>query len=72
MLQSKGDGRSLKGLYSLYSSVVKISFGSDLEEEEIKAITSVMGAMIFAKEPLNDNALIVLPGVKSRNILQFI
>ena len=69
MLQSKGDGRSLKGLYS---SVVKTSFGSDLEEEEIKAITSVMGAMIFAKEPLNDDALIVLPGVKSRNMLRFI
>jgi len=31
-----------------------------------------MGAMIFAKELLNDNALIVLPGVKSRNMLQFI
>jgi len=72
MLQSKGDGRSLKGFYSLYSSVVKTSFGSDLEEEEIKAITSVMGATIFAKEPLNDDALIVLPGVKSRNMLRFI
>jgi len=30
-----------------------------------------MGAMIFAKEPLNDDALIVLPGFKSRNMLQF-
>ena len=72
MLQSKDDGRSLKSLYSLYSAVVKTSFGRDLEEEEIKAITSVMGAMIFAKEPLNDDALIVLPGVKSRNMLRFI
>ena len=72
MLQSKGDGKSLKGLYSLYSSVVKTSFGRDLEEEEIKAVTSVMGAMIFAKEPLNDEALIVLPGVKSYDMLQFI
>jgi len=72
MLQSKGDGRSLKGLYSLYSSVVKTSFRSDLEEEEIKAITSVMGVMIFAKELLNDNVLIVLLGVKIWNMLWFI
>jgi len=31
-----------------------------------------MGAMIFAKEPLNDDALIMLPGIKSWNMLQFI
>ena len=72
MLQSKSDGKGLKGLYSLYLAVVKTSFGRDLEEEEIKAVTSVMGATIFAKEPLNDDALIVLPGVKSQNMLQFI
>ena len=72
MLQSKSDGKGLKSLYSLYSSVVKTSFGSDLEAEEIKAITSVMGAMIFAKKPLDDEALIVLPGVKSQDMLRFI
>ena len=35
-------------------------------------VTSVMGAMIFAKEPLDDDMLIVLPGVKSKSMLQFI
>ena len=72
MLQSKGNGKGLKSLYSLYSAVVKTSFGRDLEAEEIKAVTSVMGAMIFAKEPLNNDALIVLSGVKSKNMLQFV
>ena len=71
MVQSKGDGKGLKSLYSLYSAVVKTSFRRHLEDEEIEMVTSVMGAMIFAKEPLNDDALIMLPGVKSRNMLQF-
>ena len=72
MLQSKSDGKGLKHLYSLYSIAIKTSFGCDLKEEEIKAVTSVMGAMIFAKEPLNNDVLIMLPGVKSQNMLQFI
>jgi len=72
MLQSKGNRKGLNSLYSLYSAVVKTSFGHHLKDEEIEAVTSVMGAMIFAKEPLNDDALIMLPGVKSRNMLQFI
>ena len=63
MLQ-KGDGKGLKGLYSLYSTIIEASFGHDLEEEEIWAVASVMGAMIFAKEPLGDDVLIMLPGVK--------
>jgi len=53
-------------------AVVKTSFRRDLKKEEIKMVTSVMGAMIFAKEPLDDNMLIVLPGVKSKSMLQFI
>ena len=69
MLQSKGNGKSL---YFLYFSIIKTSFGCDIEEEEIKAVTSVMGAMIFAKKPLNNNVLIVLSRVKSQNMLQFI
>jgi len=60
----KGDGKGLKGLYPLYSTIVKASFGHDLEEEEIGAVTSVIGAMIFAKKPLDDNLLITLPQVK--------
>ena len=55
-------------MYFLYFSVIKTSFRSNLKEEEIKAITSVMGAMIFAKEPLNNDALIVLMGVKIWNM----
>jgi len=72
MLQSKSNEKSLKSLYFLYFTVVKTSFRCDLEEEEIKTVTSIMGVMIFAKEPLDNDILIVLPGVKSKNILQFI
>jgi len=72
MLQSKGNRKGLNSLYSLYSAVVKTSFGHHLKDKEIEAVTSVMGAMIFAKEPLNDDVLIMLPGVKSWNMLQFI
>jgi len=59
-------------LYSLYSTVVKASFGHGLEKEEIKAVTSVLGAIIFAKQPLNDTVLIKLPGAESLGTLQFI
>ena len=60
----RDDGKGLKSLHSLYSTIIKASFGHDIEAEEIKAVVSVMGAMIFAKEPLGDNALIMLPEVK--------
>jgi len=60
----KGDRTELDDLHSLYSTIVKASFGHDLKGEEPKAVVSIMGAMIFAKEPLDDNALIMLPGVK--------
>ena len=64
-----------KDLYSLYSTVVKTSF-QEVPKQEIEAITSVMGAMIFAKQPLDDNGLIMLPGVRIRgsdlNMLDFI
>ena len=72
MLQSKGNGKGLRSLYSLYFAVVKTSFRHDLKEEEIKIVTSVMGAMIFVKEPLDNDMLIVLPGVKSKSVLQVI
>jgi len=58
-------------LYSLYFTVVRTSF-ENVFKQEIEGITSVMSAMIFAKELLNDDALIVLPGVKSQNALQLI
>ena len=60
----KGDGKGLTSLYSLYSTIIKASFRHDLEEEEIRAVASVMGAMVFSKQPLDDNALIMLPHVK--------
>jgi len=60
----KGDRKGLKGLYPLYSTIIKASFGHDLEEEEIGAVASVIGAMIFAKKPLDDDILIMLPQVK--------
>ena len=60
----KGDGKGLTSLYSLYSTIIKASFRHDLEEEEIRAVASVIGAMIFAKKPLDDNVLITLPQVK--------
>jgi len=76
ILQSQGDRKGLGNMYSLYSTAIKTSFRRDLEGEEIEAVTSVMGAMIFAKEPLNNDVLIMLPGVKipdsDLDMLQFI
>ena len=60
----KDDRMELDGLHSLYSTIVEASFGQDLKGEEPRAVISVMGAMIFAKQPLDDDALIMLPGVK--------
>jgi len=45
----KGDGKGLKSLYSLYSTIVEASFGHGPEEEEIRAVVSVMGAMILGQ-----------------------
>jgi len=68
--KERGAGR-FEELYSLYSTVIKTSF-HNLEEEEIKAITSVVGAIIFAKQPLDDAVLMRLPGVESPHMLKFI
>jgi len=72
MLEMKDDQEGLESLYSLYSTVIKTSFGRGLTKEEIKAVTSVMGAMTFARQPLDDDALIRLLGVKSRDMLEFV
>jgi len=69
--QERGAGR-FEDLYSLYFTVVKASFGHGLEGEEIKAVTSVLGATIFAKQPLSDTMLTTLPGVENSGTLQFI
>ena len=74
-LQTKkleNNGERFKDLYSLYFTVVETSFGGDFEEEEIKGVVSVTGAMLFAKQPLNDDALIMLPEVESRDMLRLI
>ena len=47
------------------------SFGCGLkEEDEIKVVN--MGAITFAKQPLDDDALIRLPKIKRRDMLEFI
>ena len=60
-------------MYSLYSTVVRASFGHILEEE-VQGIISVMGALIFAKQPLHDDMLITFPAVKVKksNVLGLI
>ena len=60
----KDDRTELDGLHSLYSMIVEVSFGHDLKGEEPRAVVSIISAMIFDKEPLDDNILIMLPGVK--------
>ena len=58
-------------LLSLYLTVVEAAFGQ-ICEEEIQGIVSVMGAMIFAKQPLSDDVLLMLLGVRigDSNILR--
>jgi len=50
-------------LFSLYTTVVRTSFGR-ISRQEVQGIISVMGAMIYAKQPLSDDVLVMLPGVK--------
>ena len=65
------DTEGLDDLDSLYLTVITTSFGHALKPE-IKAITSVIGATIFAKQPLDDAALMMLPGVESAHMLNYI
>ena len=74
ILEKRKQGDSTKGLDdldSLYLTVITTSFGGALEPE-IKAITSILGAVIYAKQPLDDDALIRLPGVESIHMLKYI
>ena len=50
-------------LFSLYTTIVKISFRQILKQE-VQGTISVMGTMIYAKQPLNDDMLVMLSGVK--------
>jgi len=53
-------------LFSLYTTAVRASFGQ-ISKREMRGIISVMGAMMFSKQPLSDNVLVMLPGVKIGN-----
>ena len=72
ILESReGGDEGMDDLYSLYTTVVRTSFGR-ISKQEIRGIISVMGAMIYGKQPLSDDALVMLPGVKigASNILR--
>jgi len=74
ILEKRRRGDSTKGLDdldSLYLTVITTLFGGALGPE-IKAITSVLGAVIYAKQPLDDDTLMMLPGVKSTHMLKYI
>jgi len=69
ILKSRKGGEDIEGmddLFSLYATVVRASFGQ-ISRREVQGIVSVMGAMIYAKLPLSDNVLVMLPGVKIGN-----
>ena len=57
------DIEGMDDLYSLYTTIVRASFGR-ISKQEVQGIISVMGAMIYAKQPLGDDVLVMLPGVK--------
>jgi len=66
ILRSREGGDDIEGmddLFSLYATIVQASFGR-ISRREVQGITSVLGAMIYAKQPLSDEVLVVLPGVK--------
>ena len=66
ILRSEREGDDIEGmddLFSLYTTVVKISFRR-ISKREVQGIMSVMGTMIYAKQPLNDDVLVMLSGVK--------
>ena len=66
ILRSREGGGDIEGmddLFSLYATIVQASFGR-ISRREVQGITSVLGAMIYAKQPLSDEVLVMLPGVK--------
>jgi len=69
ILKSRKGGDDIEGmddLFSLYTTVVRASFGR-ISKQEVQGVVSVMGAMIYAKQPLSDDVLVNLPGVKIGN-----
>ena len=61
--KGEGDIEGMDDLFSLYTTVIKTSFGR-ISKREVQGIVSIMGAMIYAKQPLSDGVLVMLPGVK--------
>jgi len=61
--EGEDDMGGMDNLFSLYTTVVRESLGR-ISKQEVQGITSVIGAMIYAKWPLSDDALVMLPGVK--------
>jgi len=61
--KGRDNTEGMDDLYSLYATVVRTSFGQ-ISKQEVQGIVSVMGAMIYAKQPLSDDVLVMLPGVK--------
>jgi len=67
ILQTRNNTERLNELYSLYSTIVRESFGGVIEEE-IMEVTCIIGAIIFARQLLDNDVLIILPGVKTRSL----
>ena len=66
ILKSRKGGDDIEGmddLFSLYTTVVRTSF-EQISRQEVQGIVSVMGAMIYAKQPFSDDVFVMLPGVK--------
>ena len=60
------DIEGMDDLFSLYTTVVRASFGQ-ISKQEVRGIISVMGVMIFAKQLLSGDMLVIPPGVKIGN-----
>jgi len=66
ILKSKKGGDDIEGmddLFSLYANIVRAGFGQ-ISKREVQGIVSVIGAMIYSKQPLSDDVLVMLPGVE--------
>ena len=66
ILRLREGGEDIEGmddLFSLYATVVQASFRR-ISKREVQGIVSIIGAMIYAKQPLSNDVLVMLPGVK--------
>jgi len=64
--KGEDDIEGMDDLFSLYTAIVRASFGR-ISKREVQGVISVIGAMIYAKQPLRDDVLLMLPGVKIGN-----